>query len=225
MSEKVVIIKDLYKKVKNQLILNNINMEVEAGYIYGIVGRNGSGKSMLFKAISGLIAATSGEIRVFGEMISDGSFPKSLGLLLDKNGLLPNYSAFKNLKFLASINNNITDEEIEDAIRLVGLDPKDSKKVKKYSLGMKQRLGIAQAIMEKPKLLILDEPMNGLDEDGVRDIREIILKLKAQGVTIMISSHNSEDIDKLCDFVYVMKNGELTKKSDSLKDCQNNIKA
>ncbi|GAB6426212.1 TPA: ABC transporter ATP-binding protein [Bacillus cereus] len=205
----VVIIKELYKKFDNEYILNNINLELEEGKIYGVVGRNGSGKSILFKTISGLISPNKGQLIVFGESIGKGKFPKNLGLLLDIPGFLPSYSGFKNLKLLASINNKLSDAEIKEYIHLVGLDPNDSKPVKKYSLGMKQRLGIAQAIMEKPKLLILDEPMNGLDEQGIHEIRNLLKKQKNQGVTILLSSHNSEDIQVLCDKVYKMDSGKI----------------
>lgn len=209
MNEIVVIVQNLVKTIKGQIILNHINLEIEQGKIYGIIGRNGSGKSMLFKAISGLISPTSGKIKVFGEEISSGKFPKNFGMLLDKPGFLPHYSAYKNLKLLASINNVISDEEIKNAIALVGLDPELKKPVKQYSLGMKQRLGIAQAIMEKPQFIILDEPMNGLDEEGVAEMRNLILNLKERGVTILLSSHNSEDISLLCDVVYKIDKGIL----------------
>src|SRR3712207_2181815 len=182
----------------------------EKGKIYGIVGTNGSGKSMMFKAICGLINSTKGEIKVFDEIIKDGSFPKSTGIIIENPGFLPQYSGFKNLKILASINNIVSNEDIKNVISLVGLEPNDKRAVKKYSLGMKQRLGIAQALMEKPKLLILDEPMNGLDEDGVKLIRDILLGLKKESVTILLASHNKEDISELCDEVYKMKKGVLS---------------
>ena len=132
-------------------------------------------------------------------------------MIIENPGFLLQYSAFKNLKILASINNKISDERIKETIALVGLDPKNKKSVKKFSLGMKQRLGIAQAIMEDPKLLILDEPMNGLDSDGVEQIRKLLLKLKANSVTILLASHNSDDINKICDYVYYIENGVLSK--------------
>jgi ABC-2 type transport system ATP-binding protein len=210
MGNKVVEIKNLYKKYKDAIILNKVNLELEEGKIYGIVGRNGSGKSMLFKTICGLINPTEGEVKVFGEDISNGSFPKNTGVIIEAPGFLPQYSGFNNLKLLASINNVATDEDIKKVIDLVGLNPEDKKPVKKFSLGMKQRLGIAQAIMEKPKLLILDEPMNGLDSSGVEDIRNLIKEYKSTGVTIILSSHNKEDIEILCDEVFNMENGVLT---------------
>ncbi|MCD3217248.1 ABC transporter ATP-binding protein [Clostridium botulinum C] len=206
----VIEIHNLSKIINDITILNNISVNFEKGKIYGIVGTNGSGKSMMFKAICGLINSTKGEIKVFDEVIKDGSFPKSTGIIIENPGFLPQYSGFKNLKILASINNVVSDEDIKNVISLVGLEPNDKRAVKKYSLGMKQRLGIAQALMEKPKLLILDEPMNGLDEDGVKLIRDILLGLKKESVTILLASHNKEDINELCDKVYRMKKGVLS---------------
>ena len=206
----VIEIHNLSKIINDITILNNISVNFQKGKIYGIVGTNGSGKSMMFKAICGLINSTKGEIKVFDEVIKDGSFPKSTGIIIENPGFLPQYSGFKNLKILASINNVVSDEDIKNVISLVGLEPNDKRAVKKYSLGMKQRLGIAQALMEKPKLLILDEPMNGLDEDGVKLIRDILLGLKKESVTILLASHNKEDISELCDEVYKMKKGVLS---------------
>ncbi|BBW95446.1 ATP-binding cassette domain-containing protein [Geobacillus sp. FSL W8-0032] len=208
-NDSAVKIEHLNKEIKGHTILNDIHLEVGRGKVCGIVGRNGSGKTMLFKVIAGLIRPTSGVVEIFGEPITSGKFPKNIGLLLDKNGLLPHYSALENLKLLASINQLISLEEIKRTLEMVGLDPEDKRPTKYYSLGMKQRLGIAQAIMEKPNLLILDEPMNGLDEEGVADIRNLIQNLKRQNVTILLSSHNSEDINLLCDEVYQMDKGRL----------------
>ncbi|WP_342357431.1 ATP-binding cassette domain-containing protein [Clostridium perfringens] len=206
----VVEISNLTKDIKGTKVLNKVNLQLESGKAYGIVGRNGSGKSMLFKAICGLINTTEGSITVFDKVIKNGSFPDDVGMIIENPGFLLQYSAFKNLKILASINNKISDERIKETIALVGLDPEDKKIVKKFSLGMKQRLGIAQALMENPKLLILDEPMNGLDSEGVKQIREILLKLKSNSVTILLASHNSDDIDEICDCVYTMENGVLS---------------
>ena len=206
----VVEISNLTKDIKGTKVLNKVNLQLESGKAYGIVGRNGSGKSMLFKAICGLINTTEGSITVFDKVIKNGSFPDDIGMIIENPGFLLQYSAFKNLKILASINNKISDERIKETIALVGLDPEDKKIVKKFSLGMKQRIGIAQALMENPKLLILDEPMNGLDSEGVKQIREILLKLKSNSVTILLASHNSDDIDEICDCVYTMENGVLS---------------
>lgn len=210
MEEIIVNVNNLYKKIKDDVILNNITFQVKKGEICGIIGRNGSGKSMLFKSICGLINPTSGSIEVFKKPIINGAFPDNFGAIIEHPGFLPKFSAFNNLKYLASIKNIISDNDIKESIKRVGLDPNNKKSVKTYSLGMKQRLGIAQAIMEKPKLLILDEPMNGLDKEGVALIRNLFIELKREGVTILMSSHNSDDINILCDKVYEMDNGILS---------------
>ncbi len=166
---------------------------------------------MLMKCICGIVPTTSGEIVVNDKRIGkDVDIPDNVGVIIETPGFLPNYSGFNNLKFLAKIKNKIGANEIKAAIKSVGLNPDDKKHVGKYSLGMRQRLGLAQAIMENPDLLILDEPMNGLDKDGVKDMRQYLLDLKAQGKTILIASHSSEDIDVLCDTVCEMDKGVLT---------------
>ncbi|MBM7541207.1 ABC transporter ATP-binding protein [Amphibacillus cookii] len=213
--EKIIAIKNLTKTVKGHDLLKDINLEISQPNVYGVIGRNGSGKSVLFKTIAGLLTPTKGEISIFGENIGKGAFPQQFGALLDTPGFLPQYSSFKNLKLLSSIKNQVSDERLREVIALVGLDPNDQRPVRKYSLGMRQRLGIAQAIMEKPKLLILDEPMNGLDESGVEDMREMILEFKEEGMTVLLSSHNSEDISMLCASVYRIDNGVLTKQEDN----------
>ena len=199
-------------KIKKDMILRDINVEFERGKIHGIIGRNGSGKTMLMKCICGFIRPTEGEITVAGKRIGvDCDFPESVGVIIETPEFIPYYTGFKNLKLLADIRHKITDEDIRKSIELVGLDPKLKKSVKKYSLGMRQRLGLAQAIMEDPDLLILDEPMNGLDKDGVGEMRKYLLDLKAQGKTILIASHSAEDIDVLCDDVVEMDKGRIEK--------------
>lgn len=203
-------IENFTKKVKGVTLLDSINLTIDESGVYGIIGRNGSGKSIFFKTLSGLLRPTQGSITLFDINIHQGNLPRDFGALLDIPGFLPQYSGFQNLKFLASIQNKIEVEEIKSVMNFVGLNPESNIPVRKYSLGMKQRLGIAQAIMEHPKFLILDEPMNGLDESGVEDVRNMIKALKEKGVTVLIASHNSEDIRLLCDKVYKMDNGKLS---------------
>lgn len=207
-----ITVNNLTKKFKEVTVLDNINVEFEQGKVHGLIGRNGSGKTMLMKCICGIVPFTCGEIVVNGKRIGkDVDIPENIGVIIETPGFLPNYSGFNNLKFLARITRKIGAEEIRSAISSVGLNPSDKKHVGKYSLGMRQRLGLAQAMMENPDLLILDEPMNGLDKDGVCDMRKYLLDLKAQGKTIVIASHSAEDIDVLCDTVYEMDKGKLEK--------------
>lgn len=193
-------------------ILQNISIQFEEGQIHGIVGRNGSGKTMLMKCICGFIRPTAGRIMVDGNQVGrDVDFPPDLGLLIETPGFVPYYSGLKNLELLAAVNHRVSREKLNACMELLGLGDAKGKRVSKYSMGMRQRLGIAQAIMEDPKLLILDEPLNGLDEQGVEDIRALLLELKRKGKTILLSSHNGEDIDLLCDSVCKMASGVLKK--------------
>ena len=202
------------KKIKKNILLDNINIKMESGKIYGMCGRNGSGKTMLMRAISGLILPTSGKVfindRELGKQIS---FPPSIGLLIENPSFISNYTGFKNLKILASIQNRINDEEIKEAIRKVGLDPDDTRTFKKYSLGMKQRLGIAAAIMEKPDIVILDEPINALDEAGAGLIKGILDELKANGSLIIIACHDTEELNYLSDEIYEIYEGQIVSKN------------
>lgn len=196
---------------KNE-ILKNVSIHFERGKIHGLIGRNGSGKTMLMKCICGFVKPTSGEITVDGKRIGkDCDFPTNAGIIIETPGFIPYYSGLKNLKLLADLRKKITTDDIRNTMKQVGLDPDLKRHVRKYSLGMRQRLGLAQAIMENPDLLILDEPMNGLDKDGVEDMRKYLLDLKAQGKTILIASHSAEDIDVLCDTVCEMDKGKLEK--------------
>ena len=205
-------IENYTQKIKKDIILNDINLHLKENKIYGFVGRNGSGKSILFKGICGLLNISNGKIIIKGKEIGkDIDFYDNLGAVLDGAGFLPNLSSFDNLKLLASIRNKISDSDIKSALNKVGLDPNDKKKYKKYSLGKKQKLALAQAIMENPELLILDEPFNGLDSYSVKDIREMLIDYKKEGKTILISSHIKEDIDILCDEVYELDRGNINK--------------
>ena len=203
-------VKNVSLTIKKTTILKSVCASFENGMIHGLIGRNGSGKTMLMKCICGFVKPSQGEIFVDGERIGkDCDFPKNTGIIIETPGFIPYYSGYKNLKLLAGLNNKIGKQEVREAMEKVGLDPDLKRHVKKYSLGMRQRLGLAQAIMEDPELLILDEPMNGLDKDGVKDMREYLLALKMQGKTIIIASHSAEDIDILCDTVSEMDKGRL----------------
>jgi ABC-2 type transport system ATP-binding protein len=210
MAENIITVENAVKKFKETTALNDVTINFEKGKIHGIIGRNGSGKTVLFKCICGFMQLTSGQIAVDGKIIGkDTDVPKNVGAIIEAPGFLPNYSGFRNLKLLAVINKKINDEKIKETMKIVGLDPESKKRVSKYSLGMRQRLGIAQAIMENPDILILDEPMNGLDNKGVEDIRKLLLNLKDEGKTIILASHSSEDIELLCDTVHEMDAGIL----------------
>lgn len=195
-------------------ILRQIDVHFAAGQIHGLIGRNGSGKTMLMKCICGFVRPTMGSVTVAGKQIGkDCDFPDSVGIIIETPGFIPYYSGYRNLKLLADLNRKINQETIRNSMKQVGLDPDLKRHVRKYSLGMRQRLGLAQAIMENPDLLILDEPMNGLDKEGVADMRKYLLDLKAQGKTILIASHSAEDISVLCDTVCEMDKGVLTKQA------------
>ncbi len=203
-------ITDLSKKFRKRTVLNNINSELEFGNIYGFTGPNGSGKSVFFKVICGFLKADSGTVSLDGRVLGrDMDFLPELGVLIEKPGFIENYSQFENLKYLAQINNIITDEEITAALKRVGLDPANREKVKNFSLGMRQRLGIAQAIMENQKILILDEPFNGLDKQGAAQIKRLLLELKSPERLILLTSHIAGDIEELADFVFEFTEGRI----------------
>ena len=208
----IISIENVSLTIGNAQILRDISVQFEEGRIHGIVGRNGSGKTMLMKCICGFIRPTAGRIIVAGNQVGrDVDFPPDLGLLIETPGFVPYYSGLKNLELLAAINRRASKERLNSCMEQLGLGNAKDKRVSKYSMGMRQRLGIAQAVMENPRLLILDEPLNGLDEQGVEDIRALLLELRGQGKTILLSSHNREDIDLLCDSVCKMAGGVLTR--------------
>ena len=208
----VVEINKLSKSFGKEKVLREISHSFETGRIHGIIGFNGSGKTVLFKCICGFLKPTTGVISVNHKIVGkDIDFPENLGFIIETPGFLLNYSGYKNLKYLASIREKIDSNEIKESMSLVGLDSADKKHVGKYSMGMRQRLGIAQAIMEKPDILVLDEPMNALDKNGVEEMRRLFLKMKSEGKLILLTSHNREDIEILCDEVYEMEEGILNK--------------
>ena len=210
-----ITITNMSKVLKEQTVLNNISISLPKGQIYGFYGRNGSGKTMLFRAIAGLIIPTEGTIQVFDQVLGkDVSFPANLGLIIENVGFWPHLTGFENLKLLAMIQNKISDDDITNAIERVGLfEPK--KPYRAYSLGMRQKLALAQAIMEKPDLLLLDEPMNSLDEQSVRSMYEVLREEKARGATILMCSHNKEDLANLCDEIYIMDTGRCTQADEN----------
>ena len=203
-------VNDIVLRFKKDILLDHVSYQCEQGKIHGIVGRNGSGKTLLMKCICGFIRPNEGHIYVRDKEIGkDIDFTPDTGIIIETPGFIPYYSGYRNLKVLAAINNRISRKDIENAMYQVGLDPTMKKRVATYSLGMRQRLGIAQAIMEDPSLIILDEPFNGLDKHGVEEMREYFLSLKKKGKTILLTSHNTEDIEYLCDSDVEMDHGKF----------------
>lgn len=201
-----IIVEHVYKSFGMEQILTDVSMKVLPGKIFGIVGNNGSGKTVLMKCICGFLQPDSGIVRVNGRIVGKAcDFPEDLGVIIETPGFLPNLTGYQNLKILASLKGIIGKKEIQEVLLQVGLDSDMRKPVGKYSLGMRQRLGIAQAIMEKPKVLILDEPFNGLDKTGVGHMRDLLQELKGQGKAILLASHNAQDIEVLCDEVHDME--------------------
>ena len=207
----MVEIKNYCKSIKSRPILNNVSYNFEYGKIYGIYGHNGSGKTMLLRAIAGLLVPDSGSVVIDGKVLhKDMSFPQSIGIVIENMNLLPQYNAFDNLKILGKIKKTATDEDIKTALERVGL--KSDLKVKKFSLGMKQRLNIAQAVFEKQKIILLDEPTNALDNDGVQLIYKLLKEEKERGALVVITTHHKEDLEEVCDVVLKMTEGELHEK-------------
>lgn len=203
-------IENVSKKIKSNMILKNIDMELTSGHIYGFRGKNGCGKTMLMRCICGLIIPTAGKIIINGkELHKDIKIPESIGALIENPAFLPQYTGFKNLKMLASLKGKINDEEVKLAIKRAGLDPDDKRTYKKYSLGMKQKLGIANAIMGEPDIIVLDEPINALDEISVENVKKVFLELKEKGKLIIAACHDREELEYLCDIIYELKDGEI----------------
>ena len=210
--EEIIVIEHVSKIFGENKVLNDVCVSFEKGRIHGIIGRNGSGKTMLMKCICGFVPVTSGSIQVRGKKVGkDIDVPQNMGIIIETPGFLNGYSGYNNLKFLANINNKISEEKIIETLKLVKLDPHNKKHVGKYSLGMRQRLGLAQALMEDPDILILDEPMNGLDQSGVEEMREVFAALAKKGTTILMANHNAEDIEILCDTVHEMDLGVISR--------------
>lgn len=198
------------KAIKDQVVLNDVSFTFEKGKIYGLRGKNGAGKTMLLRAISGLINIDSGEIKIDGKLLhKEMDFPESLGILIENSNLLEEWTAYRNLLTLSKIKNIVDENEIKNVIERVGLNPNDKKIVKKYSLGMKQRLAIAQAVFEKPMIILLDEPTNAIDDSGIDDIKKILLEEKERGATIIITSHDLSELEEMSDHIITMKNGSI----------------
>ncbi len=198
------------KKIKKKTILDNVSITLTGGKIYGLVGKNGSGKTMILRTVAGLMKPSSGKIFYNEkELYKDIDFIPKLGMIIENIGLYPEFSGFKNLSLLAKINNCISENEIKDAIKRVGLDPEDRQPVKKYSLGMNKRIAIAQALMEHPDVLLLDEPTNALDSEGIDLIRKICSEEASRGAIVVIASHNKEDIELLCNKKYQVDCGKV----------------
>jgi antibiotic transport system ATP-binding protein len=201
-------LKDVYKTMKGTQVLKGVNLTVEQGDIVGIRGINGSGKTMVLRAIAGLIRV-DGSVEIGGKKMEPGECPKDIGVLVEMPGFLPEFTGKKNLQLLGMLQEGVTEEDIEEAMNAVGLDPKDRRHYKKYSLGMKERLGIAQAILKKPKLILLDEPTNGIDSDGIQMLEELLWRLKEEGSTIVVTSHDRDFLDAVTSQCYEMKEGSL----------------
>ena len=201
-------LKDVYKTMKGTQVLKGVNLMVEQGDIVGIRGINGSGKTMVLRAIAGLIRV-DGSVEIGGKKMEPGECPKDIGVLVEMPGFLPEFTGKKNLQFLGMLQEGVPEEDIEEALNAVVLDPKDRRNYKKYSLGMKERLGIAQAILKKPMLILLDEPTNGIDSDGIQMLEELLWRLKEEGSTIVVTSHDRDFLDAVTSQCYEMKEGSL----------------
>lgn len=207
-----IAINNYTKKIKKRTVLDNINLTFDKGKIYGLVGKNGCGKTMLLRGICGFITASQGEIIINNIKVGNGKFAPSFGTVIENTELYNNLTAFENLSLLSSFSKNRVDKEVINYwIKRFGLEPTSKKKYGEFSLGMRQRLSLAQAFMEQPELIVLDEPTNALDEKRIKEFHEIALEAKNDGATIIIASHSKEDIDILCDKIFCMENGKITK--------------
>ena len=212
-------IEDLSKSIKGALILDKVSITLTSGKIYGLRGKNGSGKTMLMRAMSGLLIPDTGSVIINGKTLhKDISFPESIGILIENPSFLPQYTGFKNLKLLAGLTGNISDDEIRTALDRVGLDPEDRRTYRKYSLGMKQKLGIANAIMGEPDIIILDEPINALDEESVKKIKKVLLEIRDKGKLIIIACHDREELEYLSDIIYEIKDGSIVDRKELTYD-------
>lgn len=208
-------IENINKKIKDAVILNDVTLTFSSGKIYGLKGKNGSGKTMLMRTIAGLLIPDSGTVKINGKTLhKDISFPESIGILIENPAFLPQYTGYKNLKLLASLSDGISDGDIKTALERVGLDPDDKRTYKKYSLGMKQKLGIANAIMGEPDIIILDEPINALDEETVRKIKDVLLDIRDKDKLIIIACHDKEELEYLSDEIIEIKDGSITGRKD-----------
>lgn len=208
-----IVIESASKEIRGSVILKDVNLELCSGTIYGLQGPNGSGKTMLIRLIAGLIRPSSGKVCIDGKQLGKAiDFPDSMGLLIENPAFLPGYTGADNLELLAGIQMKIDTPEIHQALRTVGLDPNDKRKFRKYSLGMKQRLGIAAAIMENPMLILLDEPFNALDEQGVNQMRQVIMDQRDRGALIVIACHDANILESMADEIYCVYGGKVKKK-------------
>ena len=203
-------VEGLCKKIKGTVILDNVNLDMEPGRIYGLKGRNGCGKTMIMRSLCGLLIPDSGTITIDGKVLHrDIKFPESVGVLIENPSFLPQYTGFRNLSMLAKLTGGISAADIRTAMERTGLDPDDSRTYRKYSLGMKQKLGIANAIMGEPDIIVLDEPINALDEISVENVKKVFLELKEKGKLIIAACHDREELEYLCDIIYELKDGEI----------------
>lgn len=203
-------IKNYTKTIKDSTVLDNINITFESGRIYGLKGKNGSGKTMLMRAVCGLIKPTSGQVVIENEVLGkDISFPRSIGVLIENPSFLASETGFSNLRMLADLGEGVSDKDIEDTLLELGLNPKEKKSYKKYSLGMKQKLGIAAAVMEHPDIIILDEPINALDQDSVEAVKNMIIRERDRGAVIILACHDTEELEYLADEIICIQDGKI----------------